>query len=79
MTELIFERDYAREMLFAAIRRQGDGTDEMTALVEQAAEVGCSRTQLAVELAVLAAQLFDRSAPEDRVALAREIVDVVAC
>jgi hypothetical protein len=83
MTELIFERDYAREMLFTAIRHDGDSSRpsarEIAALVEQAAEVGCSRTQLIVELADLAARLFARSAPEDKVALARELADLVTC
>ena len=83
MTELIFERDYARKILFTAIRHDGDSSQpsapEIEALVERAAEVGCSRTQLIVELADLAARLFARSAPEDKVALARELVDVVAC
>lgn len=84
MSDLIFERDYAREMMFAAIRRaDGDrptsSDSDLSALIEQATEAGCCRVQLIVELANLGARLFARSAPEDRQALAREIVDVVAC
>jgi hypothetical protein len=48
-------------------------------LIDRAAEAGCSRSQLMVELASLGARLLARSAPEDRQALAREIVDVIAC
>ena len=83
MTELMFEPDFAREMLFAAIRHRADSskasTREITALVEQAAEVGCSRTRLIVELAVLAAGLLARSAPEDKPEdnVAREVADVI--
>jgi hypothetical protein len=84
MTELIFERDYAREMVFAAMRHQADGSQptgasDVTMLIDRAAEAGCSRSQLMVELASLGARLLARSAPEDRQALAREIVDVIAC
>ena len=95
MTDLIFERDYAREMLFAAIQRQareghvsdsqrsaGQHNEDIATLVAQAVEMGCCRTELIVELANLGARLFACSAPDSRPALAREMVehmDHIAC
>jgi hypothetical protein len=86
MTDLIYEPDYAREMLFTAIRCQTDGrpaatesvsAEEISALIDRAVEVGCGRNQLIVELAIAAARLFTQSAPQD--ANAREVVDGVSC
>jgi hypothetical protein len=71
MTDLIYERDYAREMLVAAIRQQtdpgplaeadSDSAKGINVLIDQALEAGCSRNQLIVELAVLAGRLFVQS------------------
>jgi len=89
MTDSIYERDYAREMLSAAIRRhtgagrpadaESDSASEITTLVDHAVEAGCSRTQLIVELANLGARLLAQSAADNTPAHAREIVDHVAC
>ncbi len=89
MSDLIYEREYAREILFAAIQRHTDGgptigaesdsAQDITALIDQAVDVGCSRRQLIVELANLGARLFAESAPDNRPAHARAIVDHVAC
>jgi hypothetical protein len=71
MTDLIYERDFAREMLVAAIRPQtdpsspadadSDSATDINALIDQAMEAGCSRNQLIVELAVLGGRLFAQS------------------
>jgi hypothetical protein len=71
VSELIYEREYAREMLLAAIRHRAAGgrsTAEITALVGQATEAGCGTTQLIVELADLGALLFDTWTPDARLA-----------
>ena len=89
MNDLIYERDYAREILFAAIRHQADANrptddesdhpEDITALIGQAVEAGCSRTELIVELANLGARLYAKSASDNRPAHARAIVNHIAC
>ncbi|MBV9089936.1 MAG: hypothetical protein JO044_08560 [Mycobacteriaceae bacterium] len=80
---MIYEHEYAREMLLATLRHQagdghGDGADDVVALVGQALEAGCCRTALIVELASLGARLFARST-DDPLALARQRVGQIAC
>lgn len=89
MNDLIYESEFASEMLFAAIRHQADGTrptdtgpgcaEDITALVGQALNAGCGTTALIVELAALAARLFATSTPDDPLSLAREIIGERLC
>lgn len=84
MSDLIYEHEYAREMLLAALRRQADDgegkcAEDVTALLEQALEAGCGRTALIVELANLGARLFTVSTREDPLGIARETVRQMAC
>ena len=85
MSGLRYEREYAREMLFAAIRCQSDtnqppGTgrdcvEDITALTQQALDAGCCRTKLIVELANLGARLSALSSSTGPLTLARAIAD----
>ena len=74
MSDLIYESDYAQKMLCAAMRCQAGDTreagsepesvDDVTALIEQALEAGCSSTELMLELAHLMARVLAASAPD---------------
>lgn len=67
VADLIYEREFAREMLFSAIRHRAEGsraTGDVVALVDRAVDAGCGRTELIVELAELGALLFDTWTPE---------------
>jgi len=77
MSDLIYERDYAREILLAAI--EADSRQHLRALIEQALNAGCDRNEIIIELARAGAQLFARSAPDNSVALAHHLMAKVAC
>jgi hypothetical protein len=83
MSDLIFERDYAREMLLAAIKDQIEGgpdpRKDLRALIEQALNAGCDREEIIIELALAGAQLFARSTPDNSPALAHDLMGKVAC
>lgn len=81
MSDLIYETEYAREMLLAAIKGQidGEGRAEVSALIEQALNAGCDKKELIIELAATGAQLFARCVPDNLVALAHNLMDQVAC
>jgi hypothetical protein len=83
MGDLIYEHEYAREMLLAALRRQADDgqgncAEDVTVLLEQALEAGCGRTALIVELAHLGARLFTVSTGDDPLGIARETIRQMA-
>ena len=59
MSDVLYERDYAQQMLFAALesRAEADCGDDIEALLEQALDAGCGRTELIIELANIGARL----------------------
>jgi hypothetical protein len=83
MSDLVYEHEYAREMLLTALRShagdgQGNCAEDVSALLAEALEAGCCKTALMVALANLGARLFKLSTPDDPLPVARKTVRQMA-